>query len=112
LVAQLAPGVFDEGRAIDVRVLADAAAAPLGLPALVGRGPRLAMARLAAVHVAGPDVLSDILAARLGVGVRAVQTMRGSPCDACFVRAVRLQAMLRMPMTSANADSHASSCAL
>lgn len=80
--------------ALDLDLLADAAAAAFALPRLGGRGEDDVAARIAAVHVAA-EKRSPWLAARLGTSERTVRRMRGIPADSATVRAVRLQSGLR-----------------
>lgn len=101
LLAHFPRGVFDE-RPIALDGLADAAAAALALPDLSGRGPDVSKARLAAVHVAGPETPTKLLAESLCVGSRAIQLLRAAPRDLRVERAVRMQALLRTPMRAAS----------
>lgn len=105
LLTHFPEGTFDDGAAIDLDVLPDAAAAALALPDLDVRSVDAARARRAAVHAAGPEVPSTVLAERLGVCVRAVQASRRHPVDPTLVRAVRLQAALRARARSCDALS-------
>ncbi|MCW5817819.1 MAG: hypothetical protein KIT84_42855 [Labilithrix sp.] len=94
LMQHFPAGAFVE-RPIDLRVLADAAAAVFALPDLRGRGDELARARRAAVHVAGKEVPTRALSEVLEIGARAVQMLRALPPELVVVRAVKLQALLR-----------------
>jgi len=94
-VAHFPSGALDDGPSVDLAVLADAAAAAFGLPELRGRSAETARARRAAVHAAGPDVPSELLSDSLGVGVRAVQSLRLQPREPHAIRAGAQQARLR-----------------
>jgi hypothetical protein len=96
LVGQFPAGAFEETRPVDLDVLADAAAAAFALPDLRGRSTEVSRARRAAVHVAGPEVRSELLSECLGVGVRAVQSLRTLPSEPLVVLAVERQAHLRV----------------
>lgn len=93
------PVSLAENASFDIDVLADAAAAALALPDLSGRCADSFRARRAAVHAAGPDVRSAVLADVLRIGVRAVQSMRTQPDEPFLVQAVTRQAHLRSAMT-------------
>ena len=92
------PGAFDMAGPIDLDVLADAAAAALALVDLRGRSADTIRARRAAVHAAGPNVSSRWLSECLGIGVRAVQSLRTQPSEPATIRAVERQALLRSAM--------------
>jgi len=100
LVEQFPSGSFerlssDERGAIALDVLAEAAAAALALPDLRGRSVDAWRARRAAVHAAGPEVPGRLLSDCLGVGVRAIQSLRTLACEPALIRAVEKQAVLR-----------------
>ena len=88
-------GSFEVDAPFDLEVLADAAAAALALPDLRGGSADAARARRAAVHAAGPCVLNRRLSDCLGIGVRAVQSLRAQRSEPSVVRAVEQQAFLR-----------------
>ena len=95
LVGQFPSGAFDMDAPIDLDVLADAAAAALALADLRGRSADALRARRAAVHAAGPNVPSRPLSECLGIGVRAVQSLRTQRSEPAVIRAVEQQALLR-----------------
>ena len=95
LVAQFPSEAFVRGAALDLDFLAEAAAAALALTDLRGRSADVLRARRAAVHVAGPDVSSRRLSDCLGIGVRAVQSLRNQPREPSLVNAVEQQALVR-----------------
>jgi hypothetical protein len=86
--------------------LADAAAAALALVDLRGRSADTIRARRAAVHAAGPNVSSRRLSECLGIGVRAVQSLRTQRSEPAMIRAVERQALLRSAMRPAS-EAHA-----
>ena len=94
LVGQFPAGAFDVVAPIDLDVLAEAAAAALALADLCGRSVDTLRARRAAVHVAGPDVPSRRLSDCLGIGVRAVQSLRTQRREPSVIRAVEQQVSL------------------
>lgn len=98
LVAQLPSGALDVEAPIDLDVLPDAAAAALALTDLRGRSADALRARRAAVHAAGPEVPSRRLSDSLGIGVRAVQSLRAQRSEPSVIRAVEQQALLRSVM--------------
>lgn len=81
--------------AVNLEVLADAAAAALALPDLRGRSADVQRARRAAMHAAGLEVSSRRLGECLGLGIRAVQSLRKLPGEPPLIRAVQQQAALR-----------------
>jgi hypothetical protein len=101
LIAQFPSAAFDVITTIDLDVLADAAAAALALTALRGRSADVLRARRAAVHAAGPGVPSRRLGECLGIGVRAVQSLRTQRREPAVIRAVEKQALLRGVMRPA-----------
>jgi hypothetical protein len=74
LLAWLEPGTLDVAQP-SMELLADAAAAALGLPDLDGRSDEHVAARCAAVRVAG-SAPTAIVAALLGISARGVQALR------------------------------------
>jgi hypothetical protein len=95
LVGQFPSGAFDVDAPIDLAVLADAAAASLAIADLRARSDDALRARRAAVHAAGAHVPTRHLSDCLGIGVRAVQSLRTLPREPAVIRAVEKQARLR-----------------
>jgi hypothetical protein len=95
LVSQFHPDAFDAEGPLDLDVVADAAAAALALVDLRARSLDALRARRAAVHAAGPDVSSRRLSDCLGVGQRAIQSLRAQAREPVLIRAVERQAHLR-----------------
>ena len=83
-------------------LLADAAAATLGLADLGGRSAPACAARLAAVHACPAP--AAVLADAIGLRPVSIRRLRASPADATHVLAVRLQLDLRRRL-GANVDS-------
>ena len=94
LIGQFPSDAFDENIAIAPDVLAAAAASALALPDLRGRSIDTQRARRAAIHAAGPGVPSHVLSDCLGIGVRAVQSLRSAARELPIIRAVEQQARL------------------
>ncbi|MBI4955965.1 MAG: hypothetical protein HY908_28355 [Myxococcales bacterium] len=80
---------------LDLRLLADAAAAALALPDLGAHDAEAVAARHAAVHAAGPAVLARHIAQVLDTTTRTIERLRTKPCDARLLEAVRGQWRLR-----------------
>jgi len=99
LVEKVPAGVFDE-TPVKLELLADAAAAALAIPDLDGRCPDSLRARRAAVHAAGLDVPARLLGDCLGIGPRAVQSLRTHASEPAVVRAVEMQARWRSLATT------------
>jgi len=95
LLGQFHPDAFDVDGPLDLDVLADAAAAALALCDLHSRSPDALRARRAAVHAAGPDVSSRRLSDCLGIGQRAIQSLRKQQREPVLIQAVERQAHLR-----------------
>lgn len=95
LLAQL--GVLRLDEALSLPVLADAAAATVGVATLDGNGADVVRARLAAVHGAA-EIPAREVAAALGVTDRTVRKLREREPEAALVRAVRLQVGLRLAL--------------
>lgn len=94
LIGQFHPEAFDVDALLDLDVLADAAAA-LALVDLRGHSLDAHRARRAAVHAAGPDVSSRRLSDCLGIGLRAIQSLRKQQREPALMSAVQRQAHLR-----------------
>lgn len=84
--------------------LADAAAAALALPDLAGRGPVVGLARAAAIHAAGQEPGTNVLADQLGITPRAVRLVRSAPApEPALVQAVQLQLAARAALAARQA---------
>lgn len=79
------------------------ACAAFALPHLGGRAADAHRARQAIVHAAPPTARNKDLSDLLGVGIRAIQTLRSLPTDTAAVRAVVSQARLRAPFDTERA---------
>lgn len=86
---------------LDLELLADAAAAAVGLGALDGLDPATILARRAAVHLAMRTVPLREIAHLLGVPRRRVQRDAASPTVRSIARAVELQLRMRAVRTLA-----------
>jgi hypothetical protein len=95
LVGEFPAGVFEVAAPLELDVLTEAAAAALALPDLRGLSPDAHRARRAAVHAAGPDVPTRRLGESLGLGMRAVQSLRKQEREPLLIGAVARQAHLR-----------------
>jgi hypothetical protein len=80
--------------------LADAAAAAIGAPALVGRGSDVRAARAAATQLAAPMLTVRETADLLGISKRSVIRMRQQRVPLELARAVVLQARARAALSS------------
>lgn len=89
--------------ALDLDLLADAAAAAFALPHLRGRSPETSRARAAAVHAVGSAVASRRLGDCLGIDERTIRYLRDAPIDQAAVAAVRGQAALRGALSARRA---------
>ena len=103
LLAKLAIGELDAGRTLDD--LADAAAAIVAAPALIGRAPAIIEARRAAIafargHGADPARIGQLL----GMSARAVRWLERTAARTDHVRAIGLQIGLRARLRRASAD--------
>ena len=94
LLACLGIGALPEGD-LPLDLLAEAAAAAVGVPALVGRSEPVRQARRAAVAVADGALPWTALARQLGACVSMVRKLRRQPADPDLVKATRLQLLLR-----------------
>lgn len=94
LVANLPPAPFEEEQA-DLDLLPDAAAAAFAIADVRARSPIAALARAAAVFAVPRETSSRLLSDCLGIGIRAVQTIRQQTGDPRAVRAVTAQLQLR-----------------
>ncbi len=91
-------GVEDlDGRLVDFALLADAAAAAVGLSRLSPRCHVSAAARHAAVHVAGDAVQASAVSELLAIGTRHVTRLRARQPSDALVGTVRRQLFLRQP---------------
>jgi hypothetical protein len=91
-------GVDDlDGRLVDFALLADAAAAAVGLSRLSPRCRVSAAARHAALHVAGDAVQVSAVGELLAIGTRHVTRLRAQQPSEALVGAVRGQLFLRQP---------------
>jgi hypothetical protein len=94
LLARFGLSELDVGTAIED--LADAAAATVAAPALVGNGPAVVAARRAAIaHALAQHIAVEEIAAALSLTARAVRKLAARPVDKWHVRAVGLQLGLR-----------------
>lgn len=100
---------LDERTGLPTRLdlLAEAACAAFALHDLRGRSPDACRARRAAVHAAGPSACSREVAEHLGIGTRALQSLRAQPIDETAIRAVTLQLRLRAAMQPGARDESA-----
>lgn len=87
-------GAFEDAAPVELEVLAEAAAAALALPDLRVPSRDGARARRAAVHAVAADVPSSRLSDCLGIGVRAVQSLRALSSEPAVTLAVQKQARL------------------
>ncbi|MSQ03754.1 MAG: hypothetical protein EXR71_18020 [Myxococcales bacterium] len=85
----------EETEAVELSLLAEAAAAAVGCPALSGNTPAVVSARIAAIAAAG-SLGTGAVAVALGLTARAVQRLRARPASPQLVRAIRLQCGLRL----------------
>ncbi len=85
----------EEIEAIELSLLAEAAASAVGSIALTGNTPAVVSARIAAVAAAGSLGTAE-LAVALGLTARAVQRLRSRPASPVLVRAILLQCGLRL----------------